>query len=468
MRTPMVWTLGAAVITAAAVMAAGRLLIRPDLPLLRAAEFSLDTITPNADGTEDATVFSYEITRASQISLILTGEDGREYVFRRDQPRGPDEYEVLFSGVVEGYTLPDETIDGQVLRRLMPDGQYTWIFRVVAEDDGEVAEQSGTLIIENADVELPLLTGFTVYPAVFTPNQDGVYDRTQVNVYLEKEADLDVYLLNEAGQRLYMARREEGREEGEEGLQQFDYEGGVDAGADPPPDGTYTVVARVQDAEGQVIERTQQLTILNGGKPRAEIYTQPSGVTVVFETQPYEDRYFTDAETVGDPVAAPADPESLTRAPLSMRVGDMLVFRLTVYNYGPTPIRTTGPVPGTVYQQDQIAASLGAYQSSGAWRVGIQCETSTEPYPYRWAIGGEDDLFTETIEGDEFYYLAPGEFSVVWGAVRFTELIDLQNPQACWAGLIHEDVEISLQNTNVDPREIRLEPVAETETDYAD
>ena len=140
-----------------------------------------------------------------------------------------------------------------------------------------------------------------------------------------------------------------------------------------------------------------------------------------------------------------------------MPVGDLLVFRLTVENYSPAPIRTTGPAPGTVYQQDQVAASVDAYESSGAWRVGIQCETSSQPYPWRWAIGNEDTLQQETAaNGDVFYYLLPGERSVVWGAIRMTDLIEAQNPQYCWAGLIHEDVEITLQNSNVGPREIEL------------
>ncbi len=37
-----------------------------------------------------------------------------------------------------------------------------------------------------------------------------------------------------------------------------------------------------------------------------------------------------------------------------------------------------------------------------------------------------------------------------------TELILRQNPQTCFAGLIHEQVGISIENQRVGPREIEL------------
>ena len=141
-----------------------------------------------------------------------------------------------------------------------------------------------------------------------------------------------------------------------------------------------------------------------------------------------------------------------------MPLDDVLVFKLTIENYGAAPIRTSGPPPGTVYEQTELAATFGEYEQSGVWRVGIQCETSEETYPWRWAIGTEDDLYTETdpMTGNVYSYLAPGERAVVWGGIRMTEFLPTANPQACWAGLIHEDVEVTLQNNNVGRREIEL------------
>ncbi len=457
MRIPFWITLIAALLALSIVVVIGRLLINPNLPLIVEAKSSLEAISPNADGLDDVTDFTYKISRNALVSLVLEDTNGQVYVFREDEHRIADEYRVQFSGVVDGYMLPDEQIGGEVLRRLIPDGAYTWTLQAIAENDGEIMEISGALTVQEADSPLPEIIEFTVYPPVFTPNQDGVDDRTQVNVGLAKDAALNVYLVDSAGREIFMPRREEGRQEGEAGRQIFDYEGGVDIGADPPPDGTYTVVARAQDDEGQIVQNTTMLTIAQGGKPRAEIVAQPTGPTVVFITQPYAERYATSADVQGDLIDLPEDAGSLSMDSITMPVGDLLVFRLTVENYSPAPIRTTGPAPGTVYQQDQVAASVDAYESSGAWRVGIQCETSSQPYPWRWAIGNEDTLQQETAaNGDVFYYLLPGERSVVWGAIRMTDLIEAQNPQYCWAGLIHEDVEITLQNSNVGPREIEL------------
>ncbi|RMG87672.1 MAG: hypothetical protein D6712_05220, partial [Chloroflexi bacterium] len=104
---------------------------------------------------------------------------------------------------------------------------------------------------------------------------------------------------------------------------------------------------------------------------------------------------------------------------------------------------TTGPAPGTVYNQNQVAAATGFYDESGAWRVGIECDTSSTSYPYRWAVASDDQLIEveDPSSGNIYKYLPPGERAVVWGAIRLTEIKE-RNPQNCWAGLIHEDVEV--------------------------
>jgi hypothetical protein len=294
-----------------------------------------------------------------------------------------------------------------------------------------------------------------VSPEIFTPNQDGIADRTRVNVYLKKASQLTAYLEGADGLQIYLSERTEGREPGEPGRHDFDYDGGVDLGADPPPDGTYTVVAQAEDAEGQQIRRTGRLTIEAGGDPQAEIAPQPVGVDVVFDRAVYDARYFgSDAQSI----TAPDDPQDLSFTAVNIPLGDLLVFKLTIDNYGDVPIRTSGPPPGTVYEQDQVAASLGWYDESGAWRVGIDCDTATRDYPWRWAVGSPDVLETieDPVSGNTYYYLPPGKQAVVWGAVRMTDLVESRNPQNCWAGLIHEDVEVSERNSRVGARNIEL------------
>ncbi len=456
MRFPIGLTLISAIIMTLIVVVVGLFVVQPPRPLLIYAESSLSTISPDADGIDDATQFSYEISRNAFVSLVFIRKaDEREFYFRQDERRSSGEFTVLFSGVVDGYLFPNETIQGEVLRRLIPSGDYEWILTARAQEGDEVAEQRGTLIVEGDEIPLPpQMIEFTVSPEIFTPNQDGIDDRTLINVYLDKEADLEVYLIDLNNQRLPLFRRENSRQVGEAGRHTYDYEGGVDIGADPPPDGVYTIVAEARDPMGQITKRQSQLTIQNGGKPIAEIVGQPNGATVVFVTAPYDEKYAT-----GDLIPIPNSADDANTLPITMKVGDLLVFALTVENYGATPIRTSGPQPGTVYEQTQLSASLGQYEQSGVWRVGIQCETSEQSYPWRWAIGSPDELVAEKDPTNDnvYYYLMPNQRAVVWGAIRMTELIETANPQSCWAGLIHEDVDV--YNSGVGQREIELAPI---------
>jgi len=457
MRLSIWLTIVVALVALGAVLMVGQALLQPDLPLITNAAFSLNTITPNADGADDVTEFSYSLSQNANISLSLEKEDGTQYYFRKDEPRIANNYRVLFSGVVDGYTLPGEEIAGEVLRRLIPDGRYTWRLQAVS-DTGETDERSGTLVVEQGDSPLPELVSFAVSPDSFTPNQDGIDDQSHISLYLPKPATLTVYLQGANGAQIFIPETNSDRKVGDMGRHFFIYEpGGSDKGFEPPPDGTYTVVAQAQDLEGQIVRQTASLTIQTGGDPQAEIAPQPTGIDVFFTVLPYEERYFTSVDQAGERIPDPEIPEDLGFQSISMPVGDMLVFRLTVDNYGEVPIRTSGPWPGTVYQQDQVWGAMGVYEQSGSWRVGIQCSTSSTSWPWRWAIGTQDTLLTEVdSDGNTYYYLPAGTSSTVWGAVRLTELIEARNPQQCWAGLIHEDVEVSVRNSRVGARDIEL------------
>ncbi len=455
MRISIGLTVIVALIVLAVVLVIGKVVIQPNLPLITDAQFTLDTITPNADGDNDITQFSYSLSRNAIVSMIFESEDGTQYSFRKDELRTVGDYAVLFSGVVNGYTLPNETISGTILRRLMPNGSYIWHLQAQDQQSGETAEKTGSFMIKDGSTELPELQSFSVAPSIFTPNQDGIADHTQVNMYLTKGADLTVYLETSSG-NIYIPELQSCRKAGEPGRHCFDYDGGVTLGAQPPPDGTYPVVAIAQDLEGQTIEQRSTLTVKDSGRPQAEIAPQPDGVDVVFTTRPYDDRYFTTADAPGSPIDAPDAPDDLGFHQVTMALNDLLVFKLTVENYGNVPIRTSGPWPGTVYQQDQIWGAMGVFEESGSYRVGIQCSTTTTSYPWRWAVGAKDDLQTEVdpSSGGTFYYLPAGAKSVVWGAIRMTNLVKARNPQQCWAGLIHEDVEVL--NANVGSRDILL------------
>ncbi len=380
-------------------------------PLLYDVSVQPEIITPNADGLQDVTRIAYKLSRSANLSIYLVDEAGGHHFFRQDRRRSSGSYQVDFGGVVGGSMLPD--------------GRYTWVVEAVT-DEGATSRAEGSLVIQNADTERPELRGFSLYPRVFTPNQDGKQDRVTINYYLTKQAEVSVYLLGPDGQKYPIAEKERDVEPGEPGFHTYDYEGGVDLGADPPPDGEYIVQAEAVDRVGNRTVITDTLTIQDGGRPRADIVNA--------------DVEFYNSET-GDKVVP---------------LGSTLAFTLTVENTGLVPIRTTGPDSGTRYRSDQNFNTLGEYETPGAWRVGIDYEGNPSyAYPYRWGLGHLEDLEIRVIDGQTFYYLMPGQRVVVTGSIQIVEVPAASKDRVnFWAGLIHEQVRIDTFNDFVDPQQI--------------
>ena len=404
-------------------------------PLLSQVSFSKDAITPNADGDEDVVLITFNLSRSADISIYFEDAEGERFYFRDTVYHGPSiekPYTVYFAGVVEGYTLAEETFEGfTVEKRVLQDGVYTWTVEAT-DKAGSTARETGTLTISDADTELPELRGFSVYPPTITPNRDSISDRATIVVDLKKDVEeLYVYLVGEEDDtRYYVEESEKVTELNEAGYHEFDYDAGVDHGADPPPDGAYTVIMEARDAVGQWTRATGDLVIENGGVPRV---------------------YLLNAEVEWSGTTAEGGPK------VSIPLNGTLYFTLTVENDSRVPIRTSGPPPGTVYDSDQNYATLGAHQEPGVFRVGIHCETSPIDHPYRWAVGGADDLIEVTDGPNTYYYLPAGERAIVTGGIRFVDVVQARNPQYCYASLIHEDVEISLVNYRVDPVSVFIE-----------
>jgi len=380
-------------------------------PLLSDVTVSPQTITPNADGIEDVTRISYHLNDSANLSIYFVGDDGQRHYFRDSRRRSEGDYQVDFGGVVEGSMLPD--------------GTYTWVVEAIA-DNGETVSQQGNLVVKDADTEKPQLEGFSVYPQVFTPNQDGISDRVDVNYYLTKQAEVSVYLIAPDDETRYpIAEVERDIKPGEPGFHTYDYEGGVDLGAEPPPDGLYTIYAEAVDRVGNRTVVTSTLTITEGGVPRADIVS----ANVDFYNP-----------ATGDKVVP---------------LGQTLAFTLTVENFGNVPIRTSGPSSGEHYRSDENFNTKEAYESSGVWRVGIDYEGNPSyAYPYRWAVGNLDELEKRTINNNTEYYLMPGQRAIVVGSIQLVDVPADKNTVEFWAGLIHEDVSIDVFNDHVSPTPI--------------
>jgi hypothetical protein len=376
-------------------------------PLLYDVQTRPEVITPNGDGLNDVTHIAYRLSRNATLSIYLVDEQGNRHYFRQERRRAAGDYSVDFGGVVEGSMLPD--------------GHYTCVLEAT-DDSGQTQKVEVPLVIENADTSRPELRGFSVYPPIFTPNQDGLDDRVTINYYLNKKADVKVYLIGPTGERYPIAEKERKVRPGEPGFHTYDYEGGVDLGADPPPDGTYTVQAEAQDTVGNRTVVTSTLTIVDGGVPRADIVNA-----------------------------------SVDFSPKIVPLSSTLSFTLTVENFGSVPIRTSGPPPGTLYRSDQNFNALEWYEEPGVWRVGIDYETNSSgrPYPFRFAIASDTELTTKVIHGKAYRFLMPGQRAIVTGQIQIVDAPP-RNPLYFWAGLIHEEVSIDPFNDHVDPLQISI------------
>lgn len=391
-------------------------------PLLSDVSVTPGVISPNADGTDDATNISYKLGRSADVSIYFENEQGDRFYFRDSQLRSPGEYGVAWGGGVNDPLMIDDGFGPQqVLSRVLPDGVYTWTIEAT-DPRGSVEMQSGTITLQDGDTILPELQNFTVVPQEFRPNQDGLRDDwVSISYYLPKDVDnVQVYLIDPADPNLKypIAERERVIKPGELGFHEYRYEGGVDRGAEPPPDGTYTIYGDARDLAGNRVVVSSTLTIADGGKPRADI-------------------------TQGE-----IDWRDEANRAVSVPLGGTLCFTATIENEGTVSIRTAGPWPGTTYKFGENNNTLALEQDdpsfrqqAGVFRFGVNYDTTGIDFPFRWAIGRQEDLERRVIDGEEQWYLLPGQRSQVDGCIE----LDEEPPTGTnywWGGLIHEFVDV--------------------------
>ena len=402
-------------------------------PLLYGVSISPDSISPNADGSDDVTNIAYKLSRNATLSIYLENASGQQFYFRQDRHRSAGQYCVQWGGVINQPRWLENEFGRQLVESwVLADGVYTWVIEATGEDD-QTARVEGRITLTGGDTMVPELRKFTVALPVFTPNQDGLDDRTGVAYSLNKQVDnVQVYLYSPDRPDVHYPLEEQGRvaKPGEAGYHYYDYDGGVDRGADPPSDGPYIVVAEARDLAGHHVVVSSTLTIKDGGKPRADVVNG----------------------TIGWGDAA----RSLEGTEMYLPLGATLVFTTYIENYGRVPIRTAGPPSGTHYRSDQnyntLAVEMGDpswHQQAGVWRFGINFDVSVTDFPYRWAVGKPGELRKEIIDGHEQWFLDPGQRGTVTGSIGLVGPFPREAIYA-WGGLIHEYVGINAENNYVD------------------
>lgn len=403
-------------------------------PLLSDVQVAPATISPNADGTADVTHINYRVNRSANVSIYFVDAQGGRHYFRREQRRSPGQYDVYWGGVINDPQV--RMVDDKpmlVESQVLPDGRYTWVIEAT-DDAGRSQAVEGAITIRDADTTLPELHNFTVIPQVFRPNQDGLRDdRVAVSYYLTKKAErAQVYLvpadapIGETRLKYPVAEKPSAAtvEPGAAGYHGYDYDGGVDLNAEPPPDGIYIVYGEAEDRVGNRVVVSATLKIEEGGKPRAEV------------------------------AGGEIDWQGEMNRVVSVPLGQSLCFTATIVNIGPVPIRTAGPWPGQTFRFTQnynaLAAEQGElswYQQAGIWRFGVNFDTTGVDFPFRWAIGRKADLEERIIDGQPQYYLLPGKRGQVHGCIEFDQKPPV-GTNFWWGGLIHEFVQVA--NNDID------------------
>jgi hypothetical protein len=379
-----------------------------------------DGISPFAGSVNAATTIHYALAREATVSIVLTDAQGKQHIFRQDQPRVVGEYDALFTGAIND--------------RVLPDGKYT--VAIQAKSDTQTARVEKTLTINGADSTPPQLQGFSVFPDSFTPNQDGIADRVLIRYYLTKPAKVDVYL-TDGKTRFEVAEKKTTLCLKDDmsciGAHEYDYDGGIDLLATPPPEGTYTVIGDAVDAVGNRTHEEKKLVIKDSGIPRATISN-------------------------GGVEWGPKGLPSLKIEPTAtiVALGETLMFTVTVQNIGPVPIRTKGPEPSTLYTTSENFNTKKFYEEPGIWRIGLDYDGNSagRSYPFRWQLGSSKELTHVTMDGKEYLYLMPGQRTTVTGSLRIVDKPPRVNVYH-WVGLIQEDVRIV--EDRVEPKLVTIE-----------
>lgn len=341
---------------------------------------SASVITPDGTGLHDEVDVFFHLARRAEVSAVLLGPDGKQYVIRQPEMRAPDDYQISFRGIVD---QPDST-----WKRVLPDGNYQLVLNV-KDLAGHSATNQIPIQVKDADTTPPEIQNVFVNPTSFSPNGDGVDDVVRVSYKLTKDAQVRVYA-TDANNAFYLIAAPEKVHAAE---RSFEWDGTADGGA-VLPDGKYTIHIEAQDTAGNFTDVTQPVTIANGGIPRAEI-------------------------------------SNVKFSPTALAVGMSITVQVTVKNTGTTPLSTWGPPPGTAYTTSQTYASFPDpkkpdsplyFEKPGVWRVCVGWNNAPEAFPVRWGF------FTDLNQK-----LAPGETVTLGGTIKI--LTTANHTMTFYAGL---------------------------------
>jgi hypothetical protein len=363
-------------------------------PLLADVRLSQAVLRPRGNG--EFVTLSYSINQRARVWIELSNAAGTRFRPLRDgETRTPSTtpYTLKFDG-----TVP--TDDPELIRQVLPQGEYTLTVRAVA-DNGETVEQQTTLQIEVPMVTPPLFDNLLVFPEVISPNADGIDDVAEITYSLPVTASVNMTITGPDGTIYPFVTNDQ-----EEPQLQRQVWNGRTIDSNILSDGVYTYTIQAADRYGNIAQRRGQITIRDSGQPEATIL---------------ESRI----------------------VPQAIMLGELITVTLRVRNTGTVPIRTYGPPSGYTYSTKEVFSSVeqGQYdaKSGGFWRVGMDWDANSgggpKRYPFRWAISPRPpEQWKIPFQED---VLLPGEEAVVIGRIRVEQQ---ETKMGFYVGLIQDGV----------------------------
>lgn len=212
-------------------------------------------------GRDTPLAISYEIGRSALVDIYILDANGQRYDLRRAQPRAAanDPYILRFDGSVP-------TDDPQVLRRLLPPGQYTLVVAARAADGNDSDERRLPLSIEGNVIAPPEIENLMVWPPVISPNADAIDDVAEFTYRLPVSATVNIEVQAPNGEIIPVVTREE-----EGPYEQRHVWNGKRPNGSLLEAGVYTYTVRAEDGFGNVVQRQGQITLADVGQPEARI-----------------------------------------------------------------------------------------------------------------------------------------------------------------------------------------------------
>ena len=362
-------------------------------PILSNVALSARTLTPR--GNEESVTLSYTVGQSAAVTVVLVDSNGVRYTIRDRIKRqaSSDAYQMRIDG-----TAPNN--DPVWLQRALPSGDY--VVSIFAETPaGELSSAQVPLTIKSADAPPPLIENLLSFPTTISPNADGRNDVTEITYQLPVTATVDITIATPDGRTLPFITGELTSP----AVHRQVWNGKTTDGL-ILDNGVYTYTVRAQDLYGNIVQKSDQITIEASGQPQALI------------TYSY-------------------------MAPQQIELGDVITVTMRIKNTGTVPIRTYGPASGYEYTTNEVFSSIaeGQYtaKSGGFWRIGVDWDANSggasKRYPYRWAITPRppSEWKIPYVE-DEFL---PGEECEIIGRVR---ILQQETKMGFYVGLIQDGV----------------------------